>query len=107
MSNPGPSVTSTSNLTQEKVPQSDGLQIGASATALVGFYGATPAAQRTNAAEALITDSSGGTAAPTTGVAAITATFNSAIIANALATILAQTNEMRTVLVNLGLMKGS
>lgn len=91
-----------------KTPDSpDGYLVGQAATSLVGFYGASPIAQPTNAAQAAITDSSGGTAAPTNGVAALTGSYNSTIIADALATIIAQTNQMRTVLVNLGLMKGS
>lgn len=84
-----------------------GNSFGQSAADLLGFYGATPIVQPTAAAQAAITDSSGGTAAPTTGVAALTGTYNSTIIANALATIIAQTNAMRTALVNLGLEKGS
>lgn len=96
----------TSN--QVKTPLSpDGFVVGQSITDKVGFYGTTPVVQGTAAAQASITDASGGTAAPTTGVAALTGTYNSTIIANALATVIAQTNAMRTVLVNLGLMKGS
>ena len=41
------------------------------ATELLAFYGATPVSQPTAAAQAAVTDSSGGTAAPTTGVAAV------------------------------------
>lgn len=37
----------------------------------LGFWGATPVSQPTAAAQAAVTDSSGGTAAPTTGVAAV------------------------------------
>lgn len=74
---------------------------------LDAFYGATPIVQPVGAAQALIVDASGGTAAPTNGVLTITGTYNQTIIANALATVLAQTNAMRTALVNLGLMKGS
>lgn len=81
--------------------------VGLSATDPIGFYGTTPVAQRTNAAQASITDASGGAAAATNGVLTLTGTYNSAIIANALATIIAQTNEFRTCLVNLGLIKGS
>lgn len=44
MANPGPNVTSTSNLIQENVP-SDGHSIGMAASALIGFYGATPVIQ--------------------------------------------------------------
>lgn len=84
----------------------DGTIVGLAA-GKVGFYAATPVVQPTAAAQAAITDSSGGTAAPTNGVAALTGTYNSTIIANALATVIAQTNAMRTALVNLGLMKGS
>lgn len=86
---------------------SDGENFGQSITDKIAFYGTPPLAQATAAAQAAITDSSGGAAAPTTGVAALTGTYNSAIIANALATVIAQTNAMRLVLVNLGLMKGS
>jgi hypothetical protein len=41
------------------------------ATELLAFYGATPISQPTAAAQAAVTDNSGGTAAPTTGVAAV------------------------------------
>lgn len=102
------SVNTQSQSNLIKTPSSpDGYQVGQSATDLVGFYGTTPIVQPTAAAQAAITDSSGGAAAPTTGVAALTGTYNSAIIANALATLIAQTNAMRTALVNLGVMKGS
>ena len=59
------------------------------------------------AAQAAVTDASGGTAAPTNGILTITGTYNSAIIANALATLAAQGNAMQAVLVSVGLMKGS
>ena len=73
----------------------------------VAFYGGTPVARPSGAAQAAITDSSGGTANSATGVAALTGTYNSTIIANALATIIAQTNALRLALVNLNLAKGS
>lgn len=85
----------------------DGTVIGQSASDLLGFFGATPIVQPTAAAQAAITDSSGGAAAPTNGVAALTGTYNSTIIANALATIIAAVNAHRTSLVNLGIEKGS
>jgi hypothetical protein len=85
----------------------DGTTMGQTAADKVGFYGATPIAQRTNAAQTAITDGSTGTANPATGVAALTATYNSTLLINALATIIAQTNEFRTALVNIGLIKGS
>lgn len=86
---------------------SDGFILGQSTTDKLGFYGTAPIVQPTAAAQAAITDSSGGTANSSTGVAALTATYNSTIIANALATIIAQTNAFRTALVNLGVIKGS
>lgn len=101
-----PNTTTTSNkLTTPSTP--GGYVVGQSATDLISFYASTPIVQPTAAAQAAVTDASGGTAAPTTGVAALTGTYNSTIIANALATVIAQTNAMRTALVNLGLMKGS
>ena len=46
-------------------------QLPTTAQETFGFWGATPVSQPTAAAQAAITDSSGGTAAPTTGVAAV------------------------------------
>jgi hypothetical protein len=86
---------------------SDGVKLGQSTTDKVGFYGVTPIAQKAAAAQAVIVDASGGTAAPTNGILTITATYNSAIIANAIATMAAQQNAMQAVLVSVGLMKGS
>lgn len=48
----------------------DGVVLGQKTTEPLGFYGVTAVTQPTAAAQAAITDSSGGTAAPTTGVAA-------------------------------------
>lgn len=106
MANPGPNTTSTSNKYVES-GGADGRQLGASATDLVGFWGATPIVQPTAAAQAAITDGSTGTANAATGVAALTATYNSTLLINAIATIIAQTNAIRTALVNSGIMKGS
>ena len=83
------------------------VQIGNSATDTVAFYGSTPLAQQAAAAQAAVTDASGGTAAPTNGILTVTGTYNSTIIADAIATLAAQGNAMQSVLVNLGLMKGA
>lgn len=99
--------TATDTLEFDTPKTSGGFTMGQSAADLVSFYGATPIVQPTAAAQAAITDGSTGTANATTGVAALTGTYNSTLIINALATIIAQTNAMRTVLVNLGLMQGS
>lgn len=86
----------------------DGYNFGQSTTDKIGFYGlATPIAQRAGAAQAAITDASGGAAAATNGVLTITGTYNATILSNALATIIAQGNEMRAALVALGLIKGA
>lgn len=85
----------------------DGTSFGQSASDKVSFYGATPIAQKAAAAQAAVTDASGGTAAPTNGILTLTGTYNSAIIANAIATLAAQGNAMQAVLVSLGAMKGS
>lgn len=85
----------------------DGWRAGQAAADKGAFYGATPVAQPSGATQAAITDASGGTAAATNGVATITGTYNSTIIANALATVIAQTNAIRSALVSVGLMKGS
>lgn len=58
----------------------DGLLLGEAATEKIGFHGKAPVAQRANAAQAAASDP---------------------------ATTMALANEIRTVLVNLGLMKGS
>lgn len=85
----------------------DGTTFGKDTSAEISFYGVTPVAQIAAAAQAAVTDASGGTAAPTNGILTITGTYNSAIIANAIATLAAQGNAMRAVLVSVGLMKGS
>lgn len=85
----------------------DGMDLGQSATDKVAFYGATPVTQPTAAAQATITDASGGTAAPTNGILTLTGTYNSTILANAIATLAAQTNAVQAALVTLGLIKGS
>lgn len=86
---------------------SDGVVVGQDAEALIGFYGSTAIAQPAAAAQAAVTDESGGTANTTTGIATLTGTYNSTILANAIATLAAQTNAMQAALVSLGLIKGS
>lgn len=99
--------TSTSSNKTQTPKSGDGYLVGQSATDLVGFYGTTPVAQPTAAAQAAITDTSGGAASATTGMQALTSSYNSTIIANSLSTHAAAINAIRTALVNVGLMKGS
>ncbi len=95
----------------------DGKDYGQSASDLQGFYGATPIVQPTSASQAAVTgvtDASGGAAAATNGILTLTSSYNSTILANAIAT-LAQlgnankvlVNQIRADLVSLGLIKGS
>lgn len=85
----------------------DGTALGQSSTDKTSFYGATPITQPTAAAQASVTDASGGTAAATNGILTLTGTYNSTILANAIATLAAQGNALRNALVSLGLIKGS
>jgi len=79
----------------------DGTALGQSSTDLISFYGATPIVRPS--VPAAITDASGGTGAVTNGVLTLTATYNSAIIANAIATLVASQNSLRAALVSLGI----
>lgn len=85
----------------------DGHVAGQAATSKYAFYGATPIAQPSGANQAAVTDASGGTAAATNGILTLTGTYNSTIIADAIATLAAQGNAIRGALVSLGLIKGS
>ena len=104
-SNPGPNVTVTSLITQDQVPQFDGHQVGSSTAALIGFWGATPVAQQ--AGYYAVTDSSGGTANYTTGVAAFTAGYNETTTANAVATLAAAINGIQAALKTVGIIAGN
>lgn len=76
-------------------------------TELAAFYGSTPIARPAGAAQAALTDASGGAAAATNGILTLTGTYNSAIIGNAIATLAAQGNAIRNALVSLGLISGA
>lgn len=73
----------------------DGTMVGEASTSLVGFWGAAPVAQRASANQA---------AAPAGGTGATAGAYDTSANRDAL---IALVNEMRTVLVNAGLMKGS
>lgn len=86
----------------------DGTVLGQSTSTKLGFFGlATPIVQPVGAAQAAITDGSTGTAAATNGIAALTATYNSTLLINAIATLAAQGNALRNALVSLNLIKGA
>lgn len=101
-----PPVASTvSSSTELYAPKSaDGFQMGQASTDLIAFYGASPIARPAGATA--ITDASGGTAAATNGVLTLTGTYNSAILANAIATLAQGQNAIRSALVSVGLITG-
>jgi hypothetical protein len=78
----------------------DGFSVGQSSGDYVGFYGKTPVVQGTGLAQ--LTDSSGGTASATTGIQALTSTYNSTLIGNGISTLAAGLNQVYTLLHNLG-----
>lgn len=88
---PQASLVTTSDVSQVPNNSGGGCQVGASATSLVGFYGATPVVQQVT----------GGVAATTT--AATTTSpwgFATSTQANAIVTLV---NGLQTTLINLGL----
>lgn len=99
--------TATDSLETNTPKTGGGYTVGQSSSDLVGFYGATPIARPSGAAQAAVTDASGGTAAATNGILTLTGTYNSAILANAIATLAAQSNAIRNALVSVGIIEGS
>lgn len=85
----------------------DGTSLGQSTSDTISFYGVTPVAQPAATAQGAITDASGGTASAANGVLTLTGTYNSTILANAIATLAAQGNALRAALVSIGAIKGS
>ena len=84
----------------------DGAQVGSSATEKIGFFGATPVVQRSEADQVAVT-AAAGTKISTGILADATATFSQSITNNNNATIAASLAEIRAALVALGLIKGS
>jgi hypothetical protein len=77
----------------------EGLYIAQSGGKL-GFYGATPISKATVTA---VTDGSTGTANAATGIQPLTATYNSTLLINSIATLADGINRIRTALANVGL----
>lgn len=98
--------TATDSLVTDTPKTDSGFNLGQSITDKVALYGVTPVVQPSGADQGEITDASGGTANTATGIVTITATYNSTILANALATLAAQGNALRQALVDLGAIKG-
>lgn len=77
----------------------DGIIVQAASTGKLGFFGATPVVQQTVTA---ITDGSTGTAAATNGIQPLTATYNSTLLINSIATLADGIARLRTAMRNLG-----
>lgn len=85
-----------------------GTKIGTATTQKLGFFGATPIVQPAAANQAALTNSTGGTADGTLAAVGNTSTADqSGVINDNFTEIFRLQNEMRTALVNLGLIKGA
>ena len=82
-----------------------GTKIGTSASQKLGFFDKTPGVQPAAANQAALTNSTGGTADGT--LAAVSGTGDDADINNNFTELHTLLNEIRTALVNLGLIKGA
>jgi hypothetical protein len=82
-----------------------GTKIGTSASQKLGFFDKTPVVQPAAANQAALTNSTGGTADGT--LAAVSGTGDDANINNNFTELHTLLNEIRTALVNLGLIKGA
>jgi hypothetical protein len=82
-----------------------GTKIGTSASQKLGFFDKTPVVQPAAASQAALTNSTGGTADGT--LAAVSGTGDDADINNNFTELHVLLNEIRTALVNLGLIKGA
>jgi len=82
-----------------------GTKIGTSASQKLGFFDKTPVVQPAAANQAALTNSTGGTADGT--LAAVSGTGDDADINNNFTELHVLLNEIRTALVNLGLIKGA
>jgi hypothetical protein len=82
-----------------------GTKIGTSTTQKLGFFDKTPVVQPAEANQAALTNSTGGTADGT--LAAVSGTGDDADINNNFTELHVLLNEIRTALVNLGLIKGA
>lgn len=85
----------------------DGTSLGYNTSDLITFYGGTARAQPSGTYQGQITDGSTGTANISTGIAALTGSYNSTLLINALATLTAGHNALAAALVSLNLIKGS
>jgi hypothetical protein len=88
-----------------KILNSSGTKIGTTASEKLALWGNTPIVQPSGANQSALTNSTGGTYDGT--LADVTATHNQAILNSNFTDLFTLLNEIRTVLVNTGIMKGS
>lgn len=84
-----------------------GSKIGTSTTQKLAFWNATPIIQPSSANQTILTDSTTGTPSATFTMTNVGVVFNQATLNNNFATLIRLINEMQSVLVNTGIMKGS
>lgn len=97
-------VTDTSNIV---LSTGTGTKLGTATGQKLGFWNATPIIQPAAAAQAALTDSTGGTANGTLVDVTTTAVADPAKINDNFADVVALVNALRTALVNAGIIKGS
>lgn len=86
----------------------NGVKFGGAVTSKIGFWGAAPIVQPLGAAQAALTNSTGGVASATlVAVTATNSTDQSANVNANFASLFTQTNAVRTALVAAGLIKGT
>lgn len=86
---------------------SQGTNFGQDTEDLIALYGKTPIAQQSGAAQAAVAVSTVTTASTTTTPAGFATTTQANNLTATVAGLVTLVNEMRTVLVNFGVMKGS
>ncbi len=110
-------LTTTTSIEINTPKSDDGYTVGQTSAALIGFYGATPITRPTSASQAAVSsvvDLTTATANWSSGIAVNTATYVSAVVNSAFATLVQNNNNLRTLvhqlraeLVSLGLIHGS
>lgn len=109
--------TATDTLETNTPKTGGGYTVGQSSSDLIGFYGATPITRPSSANQAAVSsvvNLTGATGDWSSGIAVSTATYASAVINSAFATLAQNNNNLRTLvhqlraeLVSLGLIQGS
>ncbi len=100
-------ISYSSNTIVWNIAASSGLKIGNSTSQKVGFWNTTPVVQPSGAAQAALTNSTGGTGDGTLEDVTTTGLADPAKVNNNFTEVYTLLNAIRTALVNIGLMKGA